>query len=250
MQMTDLALGVRCQAPTILPAMNGARRLILVLWACLLTGCAVAARPSSLQQQKSELSLHGDNTRLRIVIDRSESISPDEADQILADQEICYLTVDKATIECFPFGSLLMMGPNDAVQLVSDNPLDDLHANSQDPKGELLLRTLSMASLIADSVERLPGALADYVDSESTRNPGVARTLAHELLESSAVTLPGMSRAGAFKIVVELTEDGKETIRSALADRESGNLRYVRHLRRHAKNSGLTAETQRTRKNQ
>lgn len=226
---------------------NVARRIIPVLCAFLLGGCAVAARPSAAQQI-SELSLHGEDTRLRIIIDRRQTITPDEADQILAAQEMCYLTIDKATIECFPFGSLLVMGPNDAVALVSDNPLDDLHAGPQDPQGEMLLRTLSVASLIADSVERLPDALADYVDSDNTRNPGVATTLAHELLESSAVTIPGMSRAGPFNIVLELTKDGKETIRGALADREPGNLRFVHHMRRRPKNSGLTAE-QRTRRN-
>ncbi len=168
---------------------------------------------------------------MRFIIDPSQRITSGEADQILADQEMCYLTIDKVTIECFPFGSLLMMGPDDAVELVYDNPLDDLHADARDPQGETLLRTLSIASLIGDSVERLPAALADYVDSDNTQNPGIARTLAHQLIESSEVNIPGMSRVGPFKLVLELTEDGKETIRGALADRESGDLRYVHHLR-------------------
>ena len=203
---------------------------------CLLvfaSGCATRGGPS-LPADTSEVSIHGDNTQLRFIIHRSQTITSEEAEQILADQEMCYLTIDQGvTIECFPFGSLLMMGPDDAVELVYDNPLDDLHADTQDAQGELLLETLSVISLIGDSVERMPDALADYIDGDHQLNPGVATNLAHHLIDSSKVELAGMSRAGPFTIVLELTEDGRETIRQALADRQSGDLRLVHRVRRH-----------------
>jgi hypothetical protein len=208
-------------------------------------GCAASGGPSPPPSETSELSIHGDNTQLRFIIHRSQTITSDEAEQILAEQEMCYLTVDQnVTIECFPFGSLLMMGPDDAVELVYDNPLDDLHADSQDAQGELLLQTLSVISLIGDSVERMPDALADYIDDDNQLNPGVATNLAHHLIDSSNVELAGMSRAGPFTVVLELTEDGKETIRQALADRQSGDLRLVHRLRRHVHEHG--APTTRT----
>ncbi len=209
-------------------------RMTCLLLLGFVGGCAASGSPSPTPDT-SELNLQGDNTRLRFTIDRNQTITSDEADQILADQEMCYLTInDKVTIECFPFGSLLMMGPDDAEELVDDNPLDDLHADSQDTQGELLLETLSVVGLVGDSVERLPDALADYLDDTSQPNPGVATNLAHHLIDSEKVKLAGMSRAGPFTIMVELTEDGKETLRQALADRESGDLHLVHHLRRHA----------------
>jgi len=198
-----------------------------------LSGCA-ASGSSEPPPKTSELSIHGDNTELRFIIDRTQTITPDEADQILADQEMCYLTInDAVTIECFPFGSLLMMGPDDAMELVYDNPLDDLHADPRDSQGELLLQTLSVVSLIGDSVERMPDALADYLDDANQLNPGVATNLANHLIDSSKVEIAGMSRAGPFTIVCELTEDGKETIRQALADRESSDLQLVHRRHRH-----------------
>jgi hypothetical protein len=207
-------------------------RLACLLFLGFLGGCATGS-DSPPAPDKSELNLQGDNTRLRLTIDRKQTITSDEADQILADQEMCYLTInDKVTIECFPFGSLLMMGPDDAVELVYDNPLDDLHAGPQDTPGELLLQTV--VGLIGDSVERVPDSLADYLDGDNPLNPGVATNLAHHLIDSEKVKLEGMSRAGPFTIVVELTEDGKETLRQALADRESGDLHLVHRLGRHA----------------
>ena len=213
-----------------------------VLLLGFLAGCAATRQTS--RAAATELTLNGDDTRQRLTIHPDQTITPDEADQILADQEMCYLTLDKVSIECFPFGSLLMMGPDDAVELVADNPLDDLHADERDPHGDLMLRTLAVVGVIADSVERLPGALADYLDNNQSLNPGVATTLAHRLIESSQVDIAGMSRAGPFSIKLELTEDGREMLREALADRESNGLRFVHHLHRRAlRNGGLKVST-------
>lgn len=201
-----------------------------VLLLGFLAGCAATRHTS--RADATELTLNGDDTRQRLTIHPDQTITSDEADQILAEQEMCYLQIDKVTIECFPFGSLLMMAPDDAVELVADNPLDDLHADARDPRGELMLRTLAVTGVIADSVERLPGALADYLDNTNSPNPGVATALAHRLVDSSQVDIAGMSRAGPFSIKLELTEDGKEMLREALADRKTNGLRFVHHLHR------------------
>jgi hypothetical protein len=217
--------------PTMQRMIGAFMRWMGVLLLGLLAGCAAGRQTSGLSTE-TELILNGDDTRQRLAIHPEETITPDEADEVLADEEMCYLTLDKVTIECFPFGSLLMMGPDDAVELVADNPLDDLHADNHDPHGELMLRTLAVVGVIADSVERLPGVLADYLDNTESLNPGVAATLAHRLIDSSQVDIAGMSRAGPFTIKLELTEDGKEVLREALADRETNGFRYVHHLHR------------------
>jgi hypothetical protein len=204
--------------------------LCLMLPACA-AGCA-AARPAAATLSETTLRLSGADTRQKLVIKSDQTITSDEADQVLADGEMCYLQLDTITIECFPFGSLLMMGQEDAVELVYDNPLDDLHADSRDPRSELLLRTLAVLSVIADSVERLPAALADYIDNPDSANPGIARSLAHRLVDSGEVELAGLSRAGPFSVQLELTEDGKEELREALSDRQAGSLQYVHHLHR------------------
>jgi hypothetical protein len=196
-----------------------------------LVGCT-AARPQSGVATETELALNGDDTRQQLSIHTDQTISPDEAEQLLADQEMCYLQLDEITVECFPFGSLLMMGQGDAVKLVYDNPLDDLHVDEHDPHGESMLRTLAVVSVIADSVERLPGALADYIDDNSAINPGVAVKLARRLIDSSSAKIDGMSRAGPLSIKLELTEDGKEELREALSDRETGGLQLAHHLHR------------------
>jgi hypothetical protein len=197
----------------------------------MFAGC-IAAHPMPDTPTKTELTLNGDDTRQQLIMQSNAMITPDEAGQVLADQEMCYLQLDKITIECFPFGSLLMLGPNDAVELVYDNPLDDLHADEHDPRGELMLQTLAVVSVIADSVERLPGSLADYIDDANSANPGVATTLSRRLIDSSSVNLAGMSRAGPFTINLELTEDGKEELREALSDRETSSLQFALHLHR------------------
>jgi hypothetical protein len=197
------------------------------IFAIALAGCAVA-RQAPRDDDPFPLDLAGNNTHLRFVLGSVSANSSDDSDGLLADQELCYLSIDHATIECFPFGSLLMLGPDDAVELVADNPLDDLHADGRDPGGDSLLRTLSTFSLIAASIDRVPDSLADYMADEDAENPAVARALALRLLQPGGTTLTGYSGSATFTINVELTDDGRETLEEALADSQSSGGLLVR----------------------
>jgi hypothetical protein len=192
-----------------------------------LAGCAVA-RPIRPDDNPFPLDLAGDNTHTRFVLDSVSASASDDSEGLLADQELCYLSIDNATIECFPFGSLLMLGPDDAVQLVSDNPLDGLHAGVRDPGADSLLQTLSIFSLIAASIDRVPDSLADYMAGDDVENPAVARALALRLLQPGGTTLTGHSGSATFTIKVELTDDGRETLEEALADSQTGGALLVR----------------------
>ena len=105
---------------------------------------------------------------------------------------------------------------------------DGLHPAARDPGADTLLQTLSIVSLIAGSIDRVPDSLADYIDKDNSQNPAVARALAQRLLEPGETKLRGFSAAATFTVAVRLTDTGKETLLDALADRQNGGVQLVR----------------------
>jgi hypothetical protein len=186
-------------------------------WAMLVVvgtlGCAPAARVGSAGAAGGvPFAMTGDNTRL--VLDFSAH-PPSQTSRSLGSGEICFISAGPATIICLAQGSYLLLGQDDGVELLASNPVWHLRAASDDPSETALLRGFGTILLIAGSVDRLPGALADYMD-EPGAHRREATVLARKLLADGGAELSGVARGGTFKVSVRLTTAGRDKLLEAI----------------------------------
>ncbi len=201
------------------------RIILFPLFLATLVGCAAHGGGSD-DGNAFPFHLRGANTQFRInFASRSEKASKEPARQ-LDERELCYLKADRCTIECFPFGSLLILGPDDAMPLVEDNPLSDLRPDGHDPQAESLLDTIGVIAVIGGSVERLPETLAEYIE-DPDENSDAAVSLARELLTAKGTNLPGFGHNGHFTVAVQLTEPGRKRLLQALRSRPGTGMMMV-----------------------
>jgi hypothetical protein len=188
---------------------------LLLALGSLASGCGSARSGGA---DSFPFNLRGQDTRFRISMDTDQSPPTTQPTRELGDAELCYIVAGDSSIECFTFGSLLILGPGDGIALVEDNPILDLRANDNDSKNTATLRTLGVVALIGASVERLPEALADYIQDPGD-NAAVAIAIAEQLVANNQVDLPGYGRGGRFNVAVELTHSGRKRLREALRAR-------------------------------
>ncbi len=188
------------------------RAILFPLFFAMTAGCALRGGADG---DAFPFRFRGANTRIRIILSDRAAASREPARE-LDNLELCYLQADRCTIECFPFGSLLILGPDDAMTLVGDNPLCDLRPDGRDPQGESLLDTIGVISVIGGSVERLPETLAEYIE-DPDENADAAVSLARVLLSPQGTNLPGFGRSGHFTVTIQLTAPGRKRLLQACA---------------------------------
>ena len=193
----------------------------LFLVALVPIGCAPHSPPptSATAQDEFPLSLRGDDTRVTLDFNAHPTI---KVPHDLEADELCYLTLDNALIICTEDGSYLLFGPEDGVILVKDNPLSRLRPAGHDPSAESTMQMFGSLFLIAASVDRLPDALADYLQDPGPHRR-VAMTLARDLIDNEHMELPGSARGGTFAVSVHLTDSGRDKLMDALQSQNTSN---------------------------
>jgi len=157
-------------------------------------------------------ALRGQATILRLSFPSSDQqIEPGQFEQ----GEICYLTVGAFRIDCAVDGSALNLGPNDSNDLLTDNPMTGLEPAHDDKAAAQAMKLYGILFLVGGSLDRLPGALADYI-----QDPGQhlteALALTELLLTQKQVEFTGFARGGNFTVSVELTDAGRDKLTDAL----------------------------------
>lgn len=198
------------------------------------SGCAsgpgpgpAATRPGATPVLVLPLALRGQDTEFRLNVP-----PPGHANQTgqLDEDEICYLKAGDFRIECYVDGSYLTLGPDDSNPLLSDNPASGLSAADGKKPTDQAVQLYGVLFLVGGSVDRLPQALADYLE-----NPGMhlneAVSLALLLMGNEPVELRGQARGGSFSVTMVLTDTGRDKLLEALNDvgQSAGNTQMVLH---------------------
>jgi hypothetical protein len=195
--------------------------LVCACVALALSGCArdVAVLEASQSQAQAisssiiPLALRGQNTTLRLDFPKGrQTIEPGQFKQ----SEVCYIKAGEFRIDCFPDGSELNFGPTDSTDLLTDNPGWNLSPENDENKATAqAMHAYAVIAMIAGSVDRLPSALADYL-----QNPGQhlteAMELTMQLLSQQQVKLHGFAKGGNFTVTVELSDNGRDKLLDAL----------------------------------
>src|SRR5258708_25198581 len=107
--------------------------------ATISTGCAPAAHSSRTNSGSDSfpLALVGEDTGIKIDFASHPAAGSSRA---LAGDELCFITVGPAVIICIPQGSYMLMGPDDATELVAGNPLWHLRPVDGNTSDSALLR--------------------------------------------------------------------------------------------------------------
>lgn len=212
-----------------------ARWTVVSLLSASLVGCArerpvVASDAPSDPPPTLPLALNGQDTTMRISFpQRDQRIEPGEFNQ----DEICYLTVGDFRVDCYTDGSSLDLGPNDSTDLLTDNPMAGLSPAHDDKDAAQTMQLYGILFLVGGSVDRLPGALADYIEDPNQHlNEAVA--LAQLLLSQKKVEFEGHARGGNFTVTVELNDNGRDKLLDALDEmgQPSGQAQTVMLRRR------------------
>jgi hypothetical protein len=187
------------------------------LLSAALTGCAhdrvieisEIATPASIPT-----AIRGQATILRLAFPSSDQqIEPGAFHQ----GEICYLTVGEFRIDCAVDGSSLNLGPNDSNDLLTDNPMTGLEPAHDDKAAAQAMKLYGILFLVGGTLDRLPGALADYIQ-EPGQHLNEALAIATLLLNQKQVEFMGFARGGNFTVSVELTDAGREKLTDALEE--------------------------------
>jgi hypothetical protein len=202
-----------------------------IVLAAMSTACAPTAHSPRTNggSDSFPLTLVGEDTGIKIDFASHPASGSSRA---LGGDELCFITAGPAVIICIPQGSYMLMGPDDATELVAGNPLWHLRPVDGNTSDSALLRGFGTIFLIAGSVDRLPRALSDYLD-EPNSNRTQAVTLARKLLASGGAEFAGVARGGTFKVSVRLTRSGREKLLAALQTPE--NDRGVQMVRAHSR---------------
>jgi hypothetical protein len=129
--------------------------------------------------------------------------------------EICYLTVGEFRVDCFPDGSSLNLGPNDSNDLLTDNPMSSLAPLHDDKIAAQTMKLYGILFLVGGSIDRLPGALSDYIGSPNS-HLDEAVALTQLLLNSKKIEFQGFARGGNFVVTFELTDSGRDKLMDAM----------------------------------
>jgi hypothetical protein len=129
--------------------------------------------------------------------------------------ELCYIDAGDFRIDCRTDGSSLSLGPTDSNDLLTDNPMSGLAPLHNDMDVVQTMKLYGLIFLIGGSVDRLPAALAEYI-----QGPGPHLTealeLADTLLNQKRAEFNGHARGGNFTVSIELTTDGRDKLMDAL----------------------------------
>lgn len=200
---------------------------LILLGGLLLAGCA--HQPPRVNAGASPdgfpYVLRGADTRIRLDF----HAHPKVADAVeLSSDELCYLSAGDTVVLCHGEGSYLLLGPKDGIELVDSNPLWRLRPVGRDPAAGALLRVYGTIFMIAGSLDRLPDALADYLD-EPGAHRRQALNLARKLLDPNGMELPAVAHGGTFTVFLTLTASGRDKLLEALqANEDKTGLRLVR----------------------
>lgn len=187
---------------------------VSLVLACIGAGCAshAAVKGPAEPQDDLPVALRGQDTD--IFLDFAKHPSATLPHDLQGD-EICYLTFDNAVVICTLDGSYLFFGPQDGVELISDNPLGRLRSLSRNPVDDMEIQMFGITGLVAGSVDRLPDAFADYLD-----DPGPYRrqalAVAMEMLSHSGATFVGSARGGTFSVSMRLADSGHDKLLEAI----------------------------------
>ncbi|MDB5299767.1 MAG: hypothetical protein JWO87_1430 [Phycisphaerales bacterium] len=198
-----------------------------IVLATLSAGCAPGAHSPGTKDgsSASPLALVGEDTGIKI--DFASHPAPGSA-RALGGNELCFITAGPVVIVCIPQGSYMLLGPDDAIELVAGNPLWHLKPVEGNSSDAALLRGFGTIFLIAGSVDRLPAALSAYL-GEPGSNRTQAVILARKLLAERGAELSGVARGGTFKVSVRLTSSGRKKLLDALqTHEEDGGVQMVR----------------------
>ena len=158
------------------------------------------------------LAIRGQATLVRLSFPNGDQhITPGE----FAQNDICLLNAGEFRIHCATDGSTLDLGPSDSNDLLTDNPMYGLSPLHNDKDAGQSMKLYGILFLVAGSIDRVPGALSDYIQSPG-QHLDEAVTLAQLLLNAKAVEFQGFARGGNFTATVELTDDGRDKLLDAL----------------------------------
>jgi hypothetical protein len=129
--------------------------------------------------------------------------------------EICYLEAGQFRIDCYTDGSSLNLGPNDSTDLLTDNPMNGLAPLHADQSVADTMKLYGILFLVGGTMDRLPGALADYIQ-DPNQHLIEAVALADALLNQKTVEFQGWAHGGQFVVSVELTDSGHDKLEDAL----------------------------------
>jgi hypothetical protein len=208
-----------------------------ILFCTALCGCARdivvtnAQKPGAISPWPLPTALRVQYTVMKLDLPRGrQTVEPGEFTR----DEVCYIKAGDFRIDCYTDGSALNLGPNDSNDVLTDNAAWHLTpADENDKSGEQALRTYAIVALVAGSVDRLPSALADYLQSPG-QHLTQALDLSEHLLSDEQVRLEGFARGGNFTITVQLNDDGREKLLDALDEigESDSDLQVVRHRHR------------------
>jgi hypothetical protein len=191
--------------------------LLLFPWAGLLGGCAAQHATAHAAHSKDTSApgfvMRGENAL--IWFDFSAPPAESQPPHNLLGDEICCVSIESSTIECFPEGTLLLLGSSESVQLMEDNPLWNLAPVTSDADAAAVMKLYATLYLLAGSIEKLPDALADYLDNPGPRQRD-AIALARTLAIHGGAKLPAFAHGGKFTVSFRLTEQGRDKLLEAL----------------------------------
>jgi hypothetical protein len=149
----------------------------------------------------------------------------------LLGDEICRLTLESSTIEFFPEGTVLLLGSTESVRLMEDNPLWRLLPATSDKDAAAVMKLYATLYLVGGSIEKLPDALADYLDDPGPRRRD-AIALARALCIAGGAKLPGFAHGGNFAVSFHLTNVGRDKLLEALEQiQQEQDATFVRAFR-------------------
>jgi hypothetical protein len=157
-------------------------------------------------------ALRGQATLIRLSFPQSDQrVEPGQ----FHSNEVCYLTAGAFRIDCSTDGSSLNLGPTDSNDLLTDNPMTGLAPLHDDKTATQTMRLYGILFLVGGSIDRLPGALAEYIQQPG-QHLTEAMVLTQMLLNQKRVEFAGYARGGNFTVSVELTDDGRNKLEDAL----------------------------------
>lgn len=187
----------------------------IVLLCAAMAGCArerlVEVRQTTVEPAIA-LSLRAANANVRFTFPKgSQTIEPGQFRQ----DELCYLKAGDFRIDCFTDGSALNFGPTDSSELLTDNPMWGIEPADGEKLATEAMRIYGILFLVAGSVDRLPGTLADYLQTPG-QHLNEALSLTDLLLNQKRLQFQGHARGGNFVVNVELTDSGRDKLTDAL----------------------------------